>query len=102
MEPLSLADETGLTMASNHSMPAPTTIPSRRKPPVIHVIIPIYNCEATIRECLDSVCQQQNRHFTDAIVGDRAQDSSADEATNFCGHDSHLKLWRSGVNGSPL
>ena len=44
--------------------------------PIISIIIPVYNVEHYIEECIDSIKKQSFMHFEAIIVDDGSKDSS--------------------------
>lgn len=60
--------------------------------PLFSIIIPIYNVEAYLRACLDSVLAQSCGDWEALMVDDASTDSSADIATEYCCHDRRFKL----------
>ena len=59
--------------------------------PIISVIIPVYNGEATIRETIESVLNQTFQDFELIIINDGSQDATLDIVDHF--QDSRLKLF---------
>ena len=43
---------------------------------MISIIIPIYNCEKYIQECLDSITNQTSKNYEVVIVDDGSTDNS--------------------------
>lgn len=44
--------------------------------PLISVIVPVYNTEAYLRKCLDSICEQTYPHLEILCVNDGSTDGS--------------------------
>ena len=59
---------------------------------MISVIIPIYNAEAYISECLQSVGDQSYKDFEVICVNDGSQDNSADICQRFVDKDKRFRL----------
>lgn len=59
---------------------------------MISVIIPIYNAEAYISECLQSVGNQSYKDFEVICVNDGSQDNSADICQRFVDKDKRFRL----------
>jgi len=59
---------------------------------LISIIIPIYNVEVYLANCLTSVKNQTYKHFEAILVNDGATDSSAEIATEFVQEDSRFRL----------
>lgn len=66
--------------------------------PLISVIIPIYNVEAYLRECLNSVISQTYGNWECIMVDDASTDESARIAEEFCNADPRFRLLRHTQN----
>ena len=66
--------------------------------PLISIIVPIYNVEAYLRECLNSVIAQTYGNWECILVDDASTDSSASIAAEFCEADSRFRLLRHAEN----
>lgn len=66
--------------------------------PLISVIIPIYNVEAYLRECLNSIISQTYQDWECILVDDASTDGSARIAEEFCNADSRFRLIRHAEN----
>lgn len=60
--------------------------------PLISVIIPVYNVEAYIEECLFSVIEQTYHNIEIIIVDDGSQDKTGLICDNFADKDSRIKV----------
>jgi glycosyltransferase involved in cell wall biosynthesis len=60
--------------------------------PLISVVIPAYNAEATIEETLRSVQSQSHRHLEIIVVDDGSRDSTAAIAERFAAEDPRIRL----------
>ena len=60
--------------------------------PEITIIIPVYNCELYIEECLESVAGQTFENFEALVVNDGSNDASEEIIMNFVNKDSRFKL----------
>src|SRR4051794_41801153 len=58
----------------------------------ISVIVPIYNVEPYLQECLDSIATQTFRDFEVVMVDDGSQDRSAEIAAAFAARDPRFHL----------
>lgn len=58
----------------------------------ISIIIPIYNVEDYLSNCLESICRQKFHSFEVILVDDGSKDSSNDICTKFVRRDSRFKL----------
>ncbi|UYM06993.1 glycosyltransferase family 2 protein [Solicola gregarius] len=66
--------------------------PTRSSPPAVSVILPIYNVENYLRECLDSVLAQRGGDLEVIVVDDGSPDRSADIAAEYAARDRRVRL----------
>ena len=59
---------------------------------MITVIIPVYNAETYLRECLQSVADQSYRNFEVICVDDGSKDNSASICQEFVDKDKRFQL----------
>jgi CDP-glycerol glycerophosphotransferase len=67
--------------------------------PLLSVVVPIYNVERYLTECLESLAQQTFGELEVIMVDDGATDSSAAIAAAFAGRDSRFQLVRQPNGG---
>ena len=60
--------------------------------PAVSVIIPMYNTEAFIKDCLDSLIAQTFSDFEAIIIDDGSTDGGARIAAGYASSDSRFKL----------
>ena len=60
--------------------------------PKISVIIPVYNVEKYLRECLDSVVNQTLKDIEIICVNDGSTDNSLDILNEFSNKDNRVKI----------
>lgn len=60
--------------------------------PLISVIIPIYNVEVFLRECLDSVLDQTYRNLEIILIDDGSSDKCGAICDEYAGKDSRIKV----------
>lgn len=60
--------------------------------PRVSVIIPVYNMEQYLLECLESVCSQTYTDIEIIVVNDGSEDSSLLICNEFAGRDSRIKV----------
>lgn len=65
---------------------------------LISVIIPIYNCETFLKDCLDSVLSQTYKNLEVILVDDGSTDMSSDICNNYVMRDNRFRIY-SKVNG---
>ncbi|MBR4697266.1 MAG: glycosyltransferase [Candidatus Methanomethylophilaceae archaeon] len=68
------------------------SIPSQEKRPKISVIVPVYNVEKYLRECLDSVLNQTFEDYEVICVNDGTKDGSATICAEFVKKDPRFRL----------
>lgn len=59
---------------------------------LLSIIVPIYNLENYLEDCLTSLCSQTYNHFEVILVDDGSTDSSIQICENFCKKDSRFRL----------
>ena len=59
---------------------------------LISVIIPVYNVEEYLRECVDSVLKQTYESFEVILVDDGSTDTSGDICDEYAGKDTRIKV----------
>ncbi|MGX6605957.1 glycosyltransferase family 2 protein [Micromonosporaceae bacterium Da 78-11] len=60
--------------------------------PRLSIVVPIYNVEPYVGDCLDSLARQTFRDFEVVLVDDGSPDGSADIARAFCARDDRFRL----------
>jgi glycosyltransferase involved in cell wall biosynthesis len=60
--------------------------------PLVSVIVPAFNAEKTIRECVESILQQSFDDFEVLIVNDGSVDSTAELAAELASFDSRIQI----------
>lgn len=59
---------------------------------LVSVIIPVYNAEAYIKRCLESVCRQTYHELQILIIDDGSQDSGYDILKEYASSDGRIEL----------
>ena len=62
------------------------------KSPLISVIIPVYNVEKYLRECLDSVLAQTYKNLEIILIDDGSSDNSGQICDEYAAKDSRIKV----------
>ena len=70
--------------------------------PKVSVIIPVYNVEKYLRECLESVISQTLSDIEIICINDGSTDSSLDILNEFAQKDERIKIINQENKGSPL
>ena len=67
--------------------------------PELSIIIPVYNSEKYLQQCIDSVLSQNYTNFEIIAIDDCSVDGSMDIIRNYEQQDSRIKSYRTNVNG---
>lgn len=67
--------------------------------PIASIVVPAYNCERYIGECLTSLQGQGFRDFEVVVVDDGSTDGTAEVVDSFAASDSRFKLIRTENHG---
>lgn len=60
--------------------------------PLISIVVPVYNVEKYLKECLDSICSQTYNNFELILVNDGSTDNSYEICKTFVEKDSRIKV----------
>lgn len=63
-----------------------------KKNPFFSVIVPIYNVEAYLEECLESICNQSYENFELILVDDGSEDMCPQICDRFASNNSKIKV----------
>ena len=66
---------------------------------ILSVIIPIYNAEKTLRQCVDSILSQENKDFELILVDDGSKDASPAICEEYAGKDGRVKVFHKANGG---
>lgn len=58
--------------------------------PLVSIIVPIYNAELYLRQCLDSIIAQSYKHLEIICINDGSTDKSAEIAKEYAKNDSRI------------
>lgn len=67
--------------------------------PLVSLVIPVFNAEEYLQECLRSIAAQTFADFETIVVDDGSTDSSKEIASRFCGSDPRFRLIESPHGG---
>ena len=70
--------------------------------PKISIIIPVYNVEKYISQCLDSAINQSLKDIEIIIVDDCGSDNSMDIAKEYAKNDNRIKIIKNSQNQGPF
>src|SRR5215471_4874584 len=60
--------------------------------PLVSVLVPVYNCEAYLEECLESVLRQTYANWECVVVNNRSTDGTLAIAEQFAARDSRIRI----------
>ena len=66
---------------------------------LISIIVPIYNVENYLRQCLDSIMSQSYQNFECLLINDGSPDHSADICREYVEKDSRFKYFEKDNGG---
>ena len=66
----------------------------RQTPPLVTVVVPFYNVENYIKDCLDSICNQSYQNLEIICVDDCGQDDSISIVEDYAKKDCRIKIIR--------
>lgn len=69
-----------------------------REQPLVSVILPIYNAEAYLAECLDSILCQTIKNFEVICINDKSIDNSAAIIDSYIKRDARVKVVTNKIN----
>ncbi len=78
-----------------------TATPERRHTPALSVIVPVYNSEKYLRECLDSIRRQSLTDMEIILVDDCSTDKSPEICDEYARADSRFKVFHLPENRGP-
>ena len=61
---------------------------------MISVIVPVYNAEPYLRQCLDSICGQTLRELDIVLVDDGSTDRSGEICDEYAAKDARVRCLR--------
>lgn len=67
--------------------------------PTISVIVPVYNAEKTLRQCVDSILMQEYRNFELILVDDGSKDTSPQICDEYAAKDNRVKVFHKANGG---
>jgi len=67
-------------------------------PPTLSVVIPVFNVEAFIEECLDSLLKQDFADWEAVVVDDHGDDASMDHVRRVAETDARIRIIDHGMN----
>ncbi len=68
-------------------------------PPKLSIVIPVYNVERYLPQCLDSLCAQTLQDIEIICVDDGSQDGSADILQKYAENDARIRIFQNHKEG---
>ena len=66
---------------------------------LISIIVPVYNTEAYLQECIQSVLKQTYRHWELLLVDDGSTDKSGEICESYAADDNRIKVFHQNNAG---
>ena len=66
---------------------------------IISIIVPVYNAEKTIRQCVDSILNQEYKYLELILVDDGSKDGSPAICDEYAGKDKRVKVFHKENGG---
>lgn len=82
----------------NSTPNAPTNEQAVKSSPKISVLIPVYNSERYLAECLDSILAQDFHDFEILIADDGSTDNSLELIKSYAAKDARIRWWQNPRN----
>lgn len=67
--------------------------------PLISIVLPVYNCEKYLRECIDSILAQTYNTWELLIIDDGSTDASPNICDEYARSESRIKVFHQSNNG---
>lgn len=67
--------------------------------PLISVIVPVYNAENTLRQCVESILSQEYKHLELILIDDGSKDGSPAICDEYAVKDKRVKVFHKGNGG---
>ena len=68
------------------------------KKPFVSIIVPVYNTENYLRECLDSILNQSLKNIEVICIDDKSSDNSLDILKEYSEKDKRIKIIENDEN----
>ncbi len=66
---------------------------------LISVIVPVYNAEKTLRQCVESILRQEHKDFELLLIDDGSNDSSSKICDEYAETDNHIRVFHKKNGG---
>lgn len=67
--------------------------------PLVSIVLPVYNCERYIRECIDSILAQTYNTWELVIIDDGSTDASPNICDEYAQSEARIKVFHQSNNG---
>ena len=67
--------------------------------PILAIIVPVYNVEKYLRECIDSILNQTFTDFSLILVDDGSTDMSGSICDDYATHDNRITVFHKPNGG---
>lgn len=75
------------------------TKPETNSVPAISIMVPVYNAEKTLRQCVDSILGQDNRSLELLLIDDGSKDGSPEICDEYSQKDNRVKIFHKPNGG---
>lgn len=75
------------------------TKPETNSVPAISIMVPVYNAEKTLRQCVDSILGQDNRSLELLLIDDGSKDGSLEICDEYSQKDNRVKVFHKPNGG---
>lgn len=65
----------------------------------VSIIVPVYNTEKYLRQCVDSILNQSFKDFELLLVDDGSKDASGTICDDYAAHDDRVRVWHQENQG---
>ena len=69
------------------------------KPKISIIVLPVYNTELYLRECIESILRQSYADFEVLLVNDGSKDRSGEICEKYAGKDTRVKVFHQTNQG---
>ena len=66
--------------------------------PKISIIVPVYNSEQEIKDCLDSLVEQTEKDLEIIVIDDKSTDHSLEIVESYAKNYSNIRVYRNEQN----
>lgn len=70
--------------------------------PSISIVIPVFNAESYIEDCINSINQQSYQNYEIVFIDDKSTDRSVELIKKYVSNDNRIKMVQQTVNSGPM